>query len=210
MLGGLSPEAAAADSDKASKKRCVNVYTFANSVAFYTRVFDRVLNTTGRLSHVILATRTAHPNLLVAARNAKMDVIACVTASDHSFKHGEELLEKLLVMQQMPAARQAVKPALVKRVAVSSLQFISVEVEGEQGPAMKSVRPTPESAWRGGFNLNPSDLETKMLKQMHWELENAELFVQKGMGGRLCGACYLVAVGWSGELGGSGGFGGVQ
>ena len=81
------------------------MWTFANPVMFYTRLLEKLLNASGRTSHLILATRTAHPNLVIAARNANMTVIALVSSSPHSMQHGEELLHQKLMMKSMAAAK---------------------------------------------------------------------------------------------------------
>lgn len=81
------------------------------------------------------------------------------------------MLQKLLAMQAMPKAQASAVKAAVKRVSASALPFIRVDVEGEQVVAMKSVTVAPSptaacplgSAWRAGFNINPTDLETKMI-----------------------------------------------
>ena len=108
----------------------------------------------------------------IAGRHRQLEIIALVAgASDHSAKHGEQVLQKLLAMQAMPKAKASSVKAAVKRVSCSALPFIRVDLEGEQIVAMKSVTVSPlptaacplGSAWRVGFNINPTDLETKMI-----------------------------------------------
>ena len=88
VLGGLSPEEEKepADSQGSSKKPrsmsgLVNIYPFANPKAYYTKVFDRMTNLGRRMSHLVLMTRTAHPNHMLAARDVGLEVIAHIKAS---------------------------------------------------------------------------------------------------------------------------------
>ena len=145
------------------KKRLVNVFTFAQPVALYETVLGTLLGL-GRATHLTVMTRSAHPSPLIAGRANLLEVIALFSGtSDHSFKHGEEILEKKMIMKSMAKAKSEVSVG-IKRVASHELAFIMVDgSEVTQPVAMKSVVPAATSGWRAGFNLNPSDLETKIL-----------------------------------------------
>ena len=60
------------------------------------------------MTHLLLVTRTAHPGFLVAAREAKLSVIALVDgAGAHNRKHGEALLRSVFATRNIKAAREA-------------------------------------------------------------------------------------------------------
>ena len=147
------------------------MWTFANPVMFYTRLLEKLLNSSGRTSHLILATRTAHPNFLLAARLASLHVIALVTSSPHSLQHGEELLHQKLMMKSMAAAKKQVKPKTDKRLSMSQASFVTCTNLVQDSAGLKSF--VPKANWRAGFNQDVPDLAEKMSKLLHQDFLTA-------------------------------------
>ena len=97
------------------------------------------------MTHVLSMTRTAHPGLYVAARALKLEVLACVQGqSEHSMRHGDALLAKLLALQKLPDAKSALGEGAGKRLRTSSLQFITVAACPDQPVRMGDVAVKPE------------------------------------------------------------------
>ena len=44
---------------------------------------------------------------------------------------------------------------------------------------MKEVEVEQASAWRGGFNRSPQDLETKIINLLQSELESCNVYISK-------------------------------
>ena len=189
-LGGLPP-----DAEPAKKTKLVNIYPFCNPRAYYVRLFERLTNLGCCMSHLILLTRSAHPNHLIAARDTGLEVIALVAASDHSFGHGQDLLEKLLTMRAMPRAKSLVAPTTAgKRVRAQGMNFIAAAVDaGAVQVPMCDETPTKlaASGWRGGFDLNPTDMESRLIKQTQKELDDNGLYLKRQADGRLGRALLL-------------------
>ena len=83
-------------------------------------------------------------------------------------------MTKLLCMTAMPKAKTETTVS-IKQVTLGKLSFISVDAsQVEQPIAMKTITPPSSSAWRGGFNRNPNDLENKMIKLLQKDLNYAE------------------------------------
>jgi hypothetical protein len=192
VQGILPPEVEDA-AEPAKKKKLVNIYPFCNPRAYYVRLFERLTNIGCGMSHLILLTRSAHPSHLIAARDVGLEVIALVGASDHSFAHGQDLLEKLLTMRAMPRAKKLVAPSTAgKRVRGQGMNFIAAGVAqcAEQVP-MCDAAPDPSSGWRGGFDLNPTDMESRLIKQTQKELDDNGLYLKTQADGRLGRALLL-------------------
>lgn len=154
-----------------SQAKWTNVWPFANPVMFYTRLLEKLLNASGRTSHMILATRTAHPNLLIAARLANMTVIALVASSPHSMQHGEELLHQKLMMKSMAAAKKQVRPRTDKRLSMSQASFVTCTNLIQDSAGLKSF--VPKANWRAGFNQDVPDLAEKMSRLLHQDFLTA-------------------------------------
>ena len=147
------------------------MWTFANPAMFYARLLEKLLNASGRTSHLILATRTAHPNLILAARLANVTVIALVTSSPHSMQHGEELLHQKLMMKSMAAAKKQVRPRADKRLSMSQASFVTCTNLIQDSAGLKSF--VPKANWRAGLNQDIPDLAEKMSKLLHQEFLTA-------------------------------------
>ena len=159
----------------------VNLFPYAAPIAAHKQVFSSVLHATQR-THLLLLTRTAHPGVMVAARESNLKVIALVQGvRHHSYEHGKALLNDLLCASKLPMARSLVASLStgVKRMRPSDLQFITLSAPDEQPVRVREVEPKIESGWRGGFNKVPSSIEDKATKQLHRELQNHSLVLKK-------------------------------
>ena len=173
-------EAAGPSTSKKKKKTYTNVFPFAQPISYHARLLDRLFSKS-RVSHLVVLTRTSHPAMYVAARGMGLEVVSLVAgATDHGFKHGEDILTKLFRMQAMAKARKTVVQTGVKRVACATVPFINAILSEEaQMVPMKEITPAATSAWRQGFNSNPTDLETKMIALLQKDLEEYKLYVAK-------------------------------
>jgi hypothetical protein len=136
-------------------------------MSVYNKIIASVASAS-RMTHLIVLTRTAHPSVLAAGRHCELEVIALQHGvKEHSFKHGEELLSKMLTMKAMDKARSLVKSVGEKRVRSSDLSFITVSAGEGQVVCMKDIEPG--KSWTCGFNKNPTDLETRMVTLLHQE-----------------------------------------
>ena len=92
-----------------------------------------------------------------------MEVISSVSgAAEHSFTHGEDMLVKLLTMASMPKVRSTVAAWAVQRVLGSLPLILVAACPHETVVPMQQVTPQ-RSIWHHGFNINPTDLEAKLL-----------------------------------------------
>ena len=139
------------------------------------------------MRHFIALSRTAHPSAIIAARARKLEVIALVQAKKHSFGHGEELLHKLTTLRMMKTAQAAVGNRGVKRVQQAHLSFITIAAppKKEQIVRMKEVEVSDASAWRGGFNKNPMDIEEKMVSLLQAQLAEYHLYLAAASDGHM-------------------------
>ncbi len=156
----------------------VNLFPYAAPIAAHARIFADVLKATQR-THLLLLTRTAHPGVIIAAREANLKV-TCLQqgVAQHASAHGSILLKKVLAMRKLGIARgMVVQPSPEKRAREPSLQFITVEAPIEQPVHVKEIEPS--TSWRGGLNKYPKDMEDKLLKELHQELGVYELRLQK-------------------------------
>jgi hypothetical protein len=141
------------------------------------------------MTHLIVATRTAHPGLLVAGRQARLEVIAYIEGQkEHAVQHGEALLFSRLVAGLMPTAAEAVGDQGNKRVRQHTLKFIIVPAPPatRQVVRVKEVMPSPDSGWRAGFNKQPVDVESRMLAQVQTEMDRFQLSVMRMDDGSVC------------------------
>ncbi len=135
--------------------KCIrNVFPFAFPVAYHGRTLDQVLGASS-LTHLVVVTRTAHPGLLVAARQRGLEVICLLEgASPHSQGHGSMVLEGMLIKWKFPLAQKELGAVNSKRVAAKELTFIVVNAPAteQQVIHIHEVTPDPRSAWRAGLN----------------------------------------------------------
>jgi len=159
----------AAHEDK--KPYVVNLWprAAAKPLKYHQRLCITLLKARTR-THLVLVTRSAHPGLLVAARLAGLKVIALILGcSEHSRAHGKKLLRAMLAAEKLPIARtlvaqEALGRSFPKRVLDHQLQFIHLAAPRDQVVQVRDVEPEPESGWRAGLNLCPTDLPEKVAK----------------------------------------------
>ena len=72
-----------ANSSMAAPGKAVNIFPFASPITTHTRTLVQVLDAPSA-THLLLLTRTAHPGLIVAAREHNLEVIAWVTSETSS------------------------------------------------------------------------------------------------------------------------------
>ena len=136
-----STEAAApgAATAQAAKKKYTNVFPFAQPISYHARLLDRLFSKS-RISHLVVLTRTSHPAMYVAARGMGLEVVSLVAgATDHGFKHGEDILIKLFRMAAMAKARKTVVQTGVKRVAFATVPFITVAATASRAAALRPL-----------------------------------------------------------------------
>ncbi len=100
-----------------------NLFPYAAPLAVHTRLLTEVAQAHTR-THLLIVTRTAHPGLCLAGRQAGLKVIAYLDGvSQHCAAHGNQLLKSLLTASKMKAARAALPAAVrgAKRVATAEL-----------------------------------------------------------------------------------------
>ena len=86
------------------KKRLVNMVPFARPGSLCERILYELFRSQS-LTRAITVTRSAHPGVLLVARLRKLEVFAFVSgAKDHSFGHGDELLQNLATMRMLKDA----------------------------------------------------------------------------------------------------------
>ena len=133
----LDPDAAAvmaASSGEGSGRAMTNLFPYAAPVAVHARVFSEVLRSHEK-SHLLLLTRTGHPGLIVAAREASLKVIALQSGvSPHSAAHGLQLLKQIFTTRKMGIARKLVQPLPVagQKRPLDDMQYISAQAPQEQ------------------------------------------------------------------------------
>ena len=105
---------------------------------------------------------------------------------------------------------ELVGPAGTKRVRGTALTFIATGVTEDtlQAPMSEAGSDSiTSSGWRGGFDLSPTDLESRVIKQTQKELDDYGLYVMRDTSGRpvgsgLCAGRGVGLVGESGRVGG--------
>jgi hypothetical protein len=185
----LEPSAGLTAKGKDSKY-VVNLFPYVAPVAAHTRILSDLLRCNQR-THLLLLTRTAHPGLIVAAREANLKVIVLMSGvNQHSRMHGQQLMKQIFMIRKYSVAKAAVPKAAggQKRLRQSDLQFIVVEAPSEQTVRIRDVEIKTESSWRGGLNKCPMLLEDKVMRQLQHELDNHQLALNK-----INGVMHLVA-----------------
>ena len=85
----------------------VRLFPFATPVQWYKKIFMEAMKG-GNATHVLILTRSAHPGPIFAARQLGLSPIVLVQgATDHSRKHGEQILRAMFVHHVLPKARKA-------------------------------------------------------------------------------------------------------
>lgn len=160
----------------------VNLFCYASPVACHNRINSDVLKANQR-THLLLLTRTAHPGVIIAARQAHLKVIGLrLGVSPHAVAHGQLLMKKMFAHNKLKEARALLaQSAALKRLRVSELQFIPVAAPPATDQALRvtSVENQPASVWRAGLNGMPSGLEDKIVKQLQVELETSGLLLKR-------------------------------
>ena len=158
-----------------------NLFPFASPVEQHSRVLHQLVGATG-FTHLIVLSRTAHPGLLVAARECKLEILALIEGSnDHCVAHGRELLRNMLCGKHYKAAKEQVgSTGGVKRVRASSIPFILAKAPASQPIHIRDVEPdVATSTWRCGFNKRPLNMEEKMVALIQKELLEHALMLSK-------------------------------
>ncbi len=89
------------------------------------------------------------------------------------------------------AAKAAVARTLVgatvcaKRIRPSDLQFIAIDAPAIQMVRVREAETRKSSAWRGGFNNNPANLDQKISAQIDAELNFFAVELRKSADGSL-------------------------
>ena len=114
-----------------------------------------------KFSHLVHITRTDHPGALVAGCKLGMRVLSFrIGGTDHTRRHGEDLCKQILVAQHVPQAKRDIPQNQQMEHIV--LQYIEVTSLAEQEPRFPEVAPSAKSDWRGGLNLKPTEMESKL------------------------------------------------
>lgn len=163
----------------ASKGYIKELWPYARPVQQGVKIMQQLLHSE-TATRLILLTRTAHPGLLVAARQVKLRAIAYVEAPDHQYKHGQHLLEQMLVRTKYPEAKAAIAAANgehKKRARGDDLQFRSVQAPPmtDQIIEFQDVAAEAASSWRGGLDLLVQDINEKCAALLKTELEENHL-----------------------------------
>ena len=117
-------------------------------------------------SHLVHITRTDHPGALVAGRKLKLRVLSFrLGGTEHTHRHGEDLLKQILVAVHVPQAKLDVPQE--KQLEHTVLQYIDVTAPREQEPRFPEVAPEVASDWRSGLNLKPNDIGSKLRSLLH-------------------------------------------
>ena len=89
---------------------------------------------------MIHITKTDHPGALVAARRFKLKVLSIrLGGTEHTHRHGEDLLKQILVAVHVPQAKLDVPQA--QQLEHTVLQYIDVTAPKEQEPRFPEVAP---------------------------------------------------------------------
>lgn len=132
---------------------------------------------------MLVLTRTAHPGLAIAARESGLKVIMLQQGcSKHAAEHGMQLMKHIFAIRALPAAKAFVGKAekgLKRASDAPDLQFLVLSAPAEQPIRLRDVEPRTASAWRGGLNRLPTDLDTKVTQLVHAELAAAPVELQQ-------------------------------
>ena len=109
-------------------------------------------------------TSSAHPSFALAAldKNAHAHIYLN-QVSDHSQKHGYELLQRILLRKYISGERSRETAEGVKRLRSEDISFISVDAPTEQLLFFEDAIADPQSAWRSGLNHYPTSEELETL-----------------------------------------------
>lgn len=161
----LDPDAAAvmaASSGEGSGRAMTNLFPYAAPVAVHARVFSEVLRSHEK-SHLLLLTRTGHPGLIVAAREANLKVIALQSGvSPHSAAHGLQLLKQIFTTRKMGIARKLVQPLPVagQKRPLDDMQYISAQAPQEQAIKKKKKNTSNKNSRTKTNRSKPSTSAT--------------------------------------------------
>jgi hypothetical protein len=148
-----------------------NLFPYAAPQALHHRMLMDIGQAHTR-THLVIATRTAHPGLVLAARQAGLKVIAYLDGvRPHSAAHGNHLLKAQLTASKMSAARDATPTARgQKRYSAADIQYQVVQAPSAQPILLRDITPSAAN-WRSGLNTSPVDLDVKALRQVQSELD---------------------------------------
>ncbi len=165
----------------------VNLFCYGAPIAVHGCVFRDLLKGSQR-THLLLLSRTAHPGLIVAAREANLKVIGWrAGVSAHSASHGEALLKKLLTQRKLKDAKRLLaETAAPKRLRAADFQFIVAAAPPPQEQVLHvlEVETAAASAWRAGLNMNPENLSEKIVRQLQVELDSSRAMLHQASGGK--------------------------
>lgn len=137
---------------------------------------------------MLVLTRTAHPGLAIAAREQGLKVILLQQGcSEHAAEHGMQLMKHILAIRMLPAAKAFVgstENGTTKKRAPDTpeLQFLQISAPELQPIRLRDVEPRTTSAWRGGLNRLPTELDTKVAQLIQAELQAAPVELQQVKG----------------------------
>ena len=158
-----------------------NLFPFASPLEHHSRILHQLMGATS-FTHMVVLTRTAHPGLIVAARECKLETLVLVEgANEHCLAHGRDLLRNLLCGRHYKAAKDQVGSTVgVKRVRASTLPFILAKAPAAQPIHIRDVEPdVATSTWRCGFNKRPLNMDEKMVALIQKELIDHALMLSK-------------------------------
>ena len=154
-----------------------NLWPFARPIAQSVRIFKELLHSE-KATRVVLLSRSAHPGVMVAARELKLRVIGYFEVADHQYHHGQELLERMMIRSKWGEAKTILeKEGGKKRARGDELSFRMVA-----GPPMsdqliefKDIDAVEKSGWRGGVDRLVQLLPEKAASLLTEELETYHL-----------------------------------
>ena len=123
-----------------------DIFCFAKPLDYYKKTLTTILGLTPlSAGKIVVITRTAHPGLLVAARQLGLEVLACVDeCPPHSKGHGDELMLKFWKQLKWKEAEAATAPKQVRNVGSSDLTFVTVLAPEQSAQVVQARSPPPE------------------------------------------------------------------
>lgn len=148
------------DSPQKKKRDCIrDLWPFAQSKAFYTKVFQAI-PCKEPCEHLIVLTRSAHCAPLLAAHDlGRKGVLIVLSQSAHACAHGQAILKDNLKNHYRKKELAKVDPSR-KRVLLDDLRYLRVSGPENQVTTFYDVQPDPATShWRAGVDLSVEPLE---------------------------------------------------
>lgn len=171
------------DAPGEGKRYLVDLFPFSRPISHYSEILTKIC-LADRHAHLLALSRTSHPSLLIAGREAGLEVFSLMHGlRQHGLAHGRALLESIVRRRCRPRAAEEVGDVGAKRQRVADIQTIVARAPDEQVVRVRDV--VISGVWTEGIDRNPGDIAAKARALTTKETKEHQLTVSQQQPG-LC------------------------